>query len=196
MEENNGRQFIKRRDMGLRIPVSIVKENGPRMEAVIVPKGSQQRSVQGERSKQEERMGIDKGNLTVPVSEYRGKGNGQVMWHDTGVSDCRKKKQGLDSVENVGQYYGDDMEDNGGRNLDGVVGEDAVFAVAVDRDFAAAIEIEIAELVAETASSRFPPPSIRALHAFIGHRSKVKLSARSTIQRSNISSRGKKLKYV
>ncbi|KAI9125909.1 hypothetical protein K1719_003327 [Acacia pycnantha] len=41
MEENNGRQFIKQRDRGLKKPVSIVKENGPRTEAVIVPKGSQ-----------------------------------------------------------------------------------------------------------------------------------------------------------
>ncbi|KAI9097849.1 hypothetical protein K1719_025620 [Acacia pycnantha] len=41
MEENNGRQFIKRKDRGPRKPVSIVKENGLRTEAVIVPKGSQ-----------------------------------------------------------------------------------------------------------------------------------------------------------
>ncbi|KAI9081853.1 hypothetical protein K1719_036115 [Acacia pycnantha] len=61
-------------------------------------------------------MGTDKGNLTIIVSEYRGKGNGQVMLHDTGVSDC-SKKQGLDSVEDVGQYYGDDMEDNGGDKI-------------------------------------------------------------------------------
>ncbi|KAI9106592.1 hypothetical protein K1719_022120 [Acacia pycnantha] len=67
IEENNGKQFIKRRDRGPRKPVNIVKENGPRMEAVIVPKGSQQ-----------------------------------------------SKKQGLDSVEDVGQYYGDNMEDNRG----------------------------------------------------------------------------------
>ncbi|KAI9082433.1 hypothetical protein K1719_035576 [Acacia pycnantha] len=88
MEENNGRQFITRRDRGPRKPVNIVKENGPWMEAVIVPKGSQQRA----------------------------KRNGQVMLHDTGVSDCNKK-QGLDSVEDVGQYYGDDMKDNGGDKI-------------------------------------------------------------------------------
>ncbi|KAI9071346.1 hypothetical protein K1719_046691 [Acacia pycnantha] len=102
--------------------MSLVKENGLRTEAVIAPKGSQQRSVQGEKSKQEERMGTDKGNLTIPVSEYRGKGNGQVMLNDTGVSDC-SKKQGLDSVEDVGQYYGDDMEDNGGDKISLVVAD-------------------------------------------------------------------------
>ncbi|KAI9078841.1 hypothetical protein K1719_039182 [Acacia pycnantha] len=94
IEENNGRQFIKRRDRGPRKPMSLVKENGLRTEAVIAPKGSQQ----------------------------RGKGNGQVMLNDTGVSDC-SKKQGLDSVEDVGQYYGDDMEDNGGDKISLVVAD-------------------------------------------------------------------------
>ncbi|KAI9074353.1 hypothetical protein K1719_043647 [Acacia pycnantha] len=67
--------------------MSIVKENRPRTEVVIVPKGSQQRSVQRERSKQEERMGTDMGNLTVPVSEYKGKGNGQILiWNCRGAA--------------------------------------------------------------------------------------------------------------
>ncbi|KAI9084670.1 hypothetical protein K1719_033314 [Acacia pycnantha] len=95
MEENIGRRFIKRRDRGLRKPVSIVNENGPHTEATIVPIGSQQRSLQGERSKREGRMGPNKGKLTVPVPEYKGERNGQVMLHDTSVSDCSKKKVGF-----------------------------------------------------------------------------------------------------
>ncbi|KAI9087634.1 hypothetical protein K1719_030504 [Acacia pycnantha] len=87
MEENIGRQFIKRRDRGLRKPVSIVNENGPHTEATIVPIGSQQRSVQGERSKQEGRMGPNKAKLTIPVPEYRGEGNGQDAWIQGRASD-------------------------------------------------------------------------------------------------------------